>query len=290
MDTLGLQARLFLLYFQNCRADAQELKGIPGKQAHLIPHPPVTLTARQCHLLINFILLPNCFVGHRGGNELFLLCCSSSGPEWNQGSVAPGKLNLLGNTPGLELMLFKQRESGRGSRNPKERSDLPQAAEEVSGTGRAQGAFWILSCYLRDSHDLRDSHEWGVSRLKPVSLGWAEFLTLIWHFKLHEIPGLPLVPQWPLGSRVGCAVKGSPHYGGRQRHKMPEQSIVVSCHQQNPKFQPSHTWDVQSQPINSREEFCVTLWWRGTGTSQRQDDFRHIAPVGRECLPCNIAL
>lgn len=98
MDTLGLQTRLCLLYFQNYRVDAQQLKGIPGKQTHLIPHSPMTLTARQCHLLINFILLPNHFMGYRGGNELFLLCCSSSGPQWNQGSVTPGKRNLLGNS------------------------------------------------------------------------------------------------------------------------------------------------------------------------------------------------
>lgn len=81
MDTLGLQTRLFLLYFQNYRVGAQEQKGTPGKQTHLIPHSPMTLTARQCHLLINFIPLPNHFVGHGGGNQLFLLCCSSSGPQ-----------------------------------------------------------------------------------------------------------------------------------------------------------------------------------------------------------------
>lgn len=45
-------------------------------------------------------------------------------------------------TPGLEHTLSnKGREGGRGSRNPEERSDLPQATEEASGRGRAQGAF-----------------------------------------------------------------------------------------------------------------------------------------------------
>lgn len=35
---------------------------------------------------------------HRGGNEFILLRCSSSGPKWNQGSVALGKLYRLRNT------------------------------------------------------------------------------------------------------------------------------------------------------------------------------------------------
>lgn len=101
--------------------------------------------------------------------------------------------------------------------------------------------------------------------------------------------------SWPspcalvtLREQGGYAAKGSTGCGGRQRHKMLEKSTAVSCHQQNPKFQPSHTW--ASQTINSREEHCVTLWWAGTGTSHRQDDFRQVAPTGRECLPCNIPL
>lgn len=141
-------------------------------------------------------------------------------------------------------------------------------------------------CSATRDLDLRDKHEWGISSLKPVSLGRDEFLTLIWHFKLHKTLGLLLLPRWPLGSRVGCAVKGSPRDGGRLRHKMLEQSIVVWCHQQNPKFQPSHMWDIQLQAINGREERRVTPWWSGTGTSHSQDDFRQIAPICQKRTTC----
>lgn len=55
--------------------------------------------------------------------------------------------------------------------------------------------------------EVRDEQEWGISQ--PLFLGQDEFLTLTGHFKLPEIPGLLLVPQWPLGSRVGCAAKNS---------------------------------------------------------------------------------